>query len=1156
MTSPQKSTVILSNPSDWDEWLEIIKTKAVGGEVWKFIDPAIAKDELPSLTEPTIPTPQDVNPDKTSLAQLNDDEKEELRFQRLSYKRKIATFDRQKAAMATLRSFIQETVTRTYLTYTFGCDTPHDMLVALKQRVAPTDQARKIELITQYQKLKKAPRGQNLDTWLQQWEKTYKECKQLKLPDVEDDRPLYDFLNAISGIAPEFANVWTINIQMKLDNGDALPNLYKIVELFRNNRRLSNAQKGLATHGAFPATFQGQLIKNDSEKKPPCLCGGHHWYKECPYLIESIRIKDWKPNPSIEKKIDEKLQKNLRLKETIDRIRKEQEEKSTSTQTDQSTPSAFTVSAASAVTTDYHLRDSFILDSGATLHICNDRTRFQDIRPTSDEELLYAGNAVIPIDGFGSVTITIQAPGGPRPITLREVAYVPSFHTNVASLNRFIAKDVHWDTKDQRLIHNDHTFCSIQRQHGQWVLEYNEPKESAFVVRSAQPRKDEEVSAEIWHRRLGHIQPAAIAKLPTAVLGVTPPTSNGPSTIQCETCSVSKAKEVISRRPSPRATKPFERVHFDLIQMVEGYDGSKWVTHFLDDYTKMNFVYIQKGKGQTTRTVQDFVALVRRQYKRDIQILHTDDESSLGNIFDSWTAGEGFTIETSAAYTPAQNGSAERSGAMLIRRARAIRIDARLPENLWPEAFMAAGYLINRSPTKRLDWETPIGMLEQALNPDAPKRPNIAHLRVYGCRAYPLRYNIARTRKLEPRAHIGYLVGYDSTNIFRVWIPSEERVVATRDVTFQETVFYDPKEPDLASQLRLRADQILDVIEVTHPSSSSHTDDIDTDSDDEEEIGDTIIVRPRTNEPREESGQQIEETQQAKPPTLPTPEDTPEPVHHTPREIIGNVDSANVVQGSRTRRPTEKARRQAYFTALDQPEELPGYHAAFAAGFQYGRDRLHRDQMPPPPRSWKDLQTHPYREGFQTAATKEYQDLERRNTFKPVPKTSKITTLPLIWVFTYKFDTDGYLIKFKARLCVRGDLQPLTHQDNYAATLAARTFRALMAITAAFDLETWQADAVNAFTNSDLDETVYCDCPEGFKLPGFCLQLFRALYGLRRSPLLWLKEFSGTLTKLGLIQVGEDVCLFANDWLIVFFYVDDIVSLCRTMDLPKLDRFK
>ena len=80
----QRSTVILLNPSDWDEWLEIVKTKAVGGEVWRFIDPATAKNELPPLTEPTILTPQDVDLDKTSLDQLDDGDREELRFQRLS----------------------------------------------------------------------------------------------------------------------------------------------------------------------------------------------------------------------------------------------------------------------------------------------------------------------------------------------------------------------------------------------------------------------------------------------------------------------------------------------------------------------------------------------------------------------------------------------------------------------------------------------------------------------------------------------------------------------------------------------------------------------------------------------------------------------------------------------------------------------------------------------------------------------------------------------------------------------------------------------------------------------------------------------------------------------------------------------------------------
>ena len=67
----------------------------------------------------------------------------------------------------------------------------------------------------------------------------------------------------------------------------------------------------------------------------------------------------------------------------------------------------------------------------------------------------------------------------------------------------------------------------------------------------------------------------------------------------------------------------------------------------------------------------------------------------------------------------------------------------------------------------------------------------------------------------------------------------------------------------------------------------------------------------------------------------------------------------------------------------------------------------------------------------------EYENLNHYQTFHAVPKTSAIRTLPLVWVFTYKFDTNRYLSKYKALLCVRGDLQQLTQQDNYAAILAA-----------------------------------------------------------------------------------------------------------------------
>ena len=57
--------------------------------------------------------------------------------------------------------------------------------------------------------------------------------------------------------------------------------------------------------------------------------------------------------------------------------------------------------------------------------------------------------------------------------------------------------------------------------------------------------------------------------------------------------------------------------------------------------------------------------------------------------------------------------------------------------------------------------------------------------------------------------------------------------------------------------------------------------------------------------------------------------------------------------------------------------------------------------------------------------------------------------------------------------------------DTYAAMLAARALRVLMIITAAFDLEAVQWDAVNTFTNSILEgDPVYTDCPEGFEKKG------------------------------------------------------------------------
>ena len=111
-----------------------------------------------------------------------------------------------------------------------------------------------------------------------------------------------------------------------------------------------------------------------------------------------------------------------------------------------------------------------------------------------------------------------------------------------------------------------------------------------------------------------------------------------------------------------------------------------------------------------------------------------------------------------------------------------------------------------------------------------------------------------------------------------------------------------------------------------------------------------------------------------------------------------------------------------------------------------------------------------------------------------------------------------------------------------------------MAIAAQFDLEMIQFDVVNAFINAKRSESsarVRCYLPDGFKQDGMVVEVDRALYGLRDSPALWYGDFTGTLSKLGLIPCKEEPCIFMNEQRSVFviFYVDDIQVLYHALAL-------
>jgi hypothetical protein len=98
--------------------------------------------------------------------------------------------------------------------------------------------------------------------------------------------------------------------------------------------------------------------------------------------------------------------------------------------------------------------------------------------------------------------------------------------------------------------------------------------------------------------KLAHVGPEAIAHLPEAVIEAKID-GRGPTTAEYETCSISKAKQIISRRPTPDATKPYERICWDLIPMTFGYNNVRYLSYLVCDKILMNHVYTQRFKTES-----------------------------------------------------------------------------------------------------------------------------------------------------------------------------------------------------------------------------------------------------------------------------------------------------------------------------------------------------------------------------------------------------------------------------------------------------------------------------------------------------------------------------------------------------------------------------
>ncbi|CAN1801185.1 Retrovirus-related Pol polyprotein from transposon RE2, partial [Linum perenne] len=170
---------------------------------------------------------------------------------------------------------------------------------------------------------------------------------------------------------------------------------------------------------------------------------------------------------------------------------------------------------------------------------------------------------------------------------------------------------------------------------------------------------------------------------------------------------------------------------------------------------------------------------------------------------------------------------------------------------------------------------------------------------------------------------------------------------------------------------------------------------------------------------------------------------------------------------------------------------------------------------------------------WKQAVQEEIAALEKNQTWKIVPLPPRKRKVDCKWIFTTKYNSDGSVERYKARLVARGFTQSfgIDYQETFALVAKLNTVRILLSLAVNEDWPLFQMDVKNAFLNGNLTEEVYMNIPEGVnhdKGPDSVCKLIKSLYGLKQSPRAWFEKFSNTVISNGYHQCQTDDTMFVR----------------------------
>ena len=745
-------------------------------------------------------------------------------------------------------------------------------------------------------------------------------------------------------------------------------------------------------------------------------------------------------------------------------------------------------------------KDVWFSDSGASDHYVGDKKWFCDYTEfATPQNVTNASNQFMEIRGSGTVRLLALIEGQWEESTIANVLYSPGA-VNLFSEGVMAQKGFLIQRDSSRAVFIDaegrHALTAVYCK-GMYVMQFQEMQRHATLCK-----------AQLWHERCSHINMKYLQK--TVKLGAVTGIDYTELTqkFSCEDCHLGKE----TRKPFPakeerRNTVPGEMIHFDLSgkMRVPSVGRNEYFLLLKDDATGFKAVYFQQAKTETEKNIKNFIAFLETQTGNRVKRCLSDNGTECRSLdFISYCHERGIKHDVTVPRNPEMNGCVEREMRTIKNAARCMLLKNQLPEFLWADAVATTVFIQNRLLSKRSPEVTPY---EQIFG----DRPNLKSLHVFGCKAF-MHNSDPKRGNWDARSKKVIFVGYaGDPTIYRLFEPTTKKVFIERNVSFVEM----DKGADLHIPCSMIPDTPEEKVGVIAPQP-------DTDADDDSYIEElepseaTPVLSPSMSSSRPQFVIETARGSILMPSSSP---DTPQVIH------LGRTGPVL--------RERANLKRPDRFANAVLPNEVPD--------------------------SYKQAIKSSACSEWKRAMDEEMQSHQSNGTWELVEKPDDAHLLDSRWVYRIKFQPNGSIDRYKARLCLKGFRQRagIDFFDTFASVCRYETIRCLLALVSSQRLNMLQFDVSVAFLNGDLHETLYMRQPEGYENgnPNIVCLLKKSLYGAKQAPKCWSEKINASLKAIGLNPSESDPCLFlgaiAGDPIWLLLYVDD--GLCVAKKSQSID---